>query len=381
MKMAFVTTFDARDITVWSGTLHYMARAFEAGAEAGQFHALGNIRRHLSPACKLQQFMRKLAGLGKSPDFYQKVAKSQSAVLAKRLCEIEAEVVLAPFVNPAAFLETEHPVVLWMDGVYAAMLECYPQTRSLSPAIIRENNAITKASLDRATLAIFSSEWAARTATEFYGTPAEKIRVVPYGANLESGLAADAVDEVIDQRPGDCVRLIFIGKDWRRKGGEKALAVARLLHEGGTAVELHVAGCDLPQSVCDLPYVRCHGFISKFSPEGLEQIGRLLRSSHFMLMPSEAEAYGIVFCEANAFAVPALSTRVGGIPTVIQDGRNGMTFDLEAGPEVYAAYIADLMRDRTRYAELARGAFREYETRLNWQAATRTVCRLIRETI
>jgi len=40
-----------------------------------------------------------------------------------------------------------------------------------------------------------------------------------------------------------------------------------------------------------------------------------------MLMPSELESFGLAALEAMACRVPAIATRVGGVPELIDDGR------------------------------------------------------------
>jgi hypothetical protein len=56
---------------------------------------------------------------------------------------------------------------------------------------------------------------------------------------------------------------------------------------------------------------------------------------------------------------------------------NGMTFALNASSEVYCRYIIELMEDFSRYEALALSAYNEYQSRLNWGVATKTVKQLI----
>ena len=57
-----------------------------------------------------------------------------------------------------------------------------------------------------------------------------------------------------------------------------------------------------------------------------------------MFVPTRAEALGLVFLEASAFALPSIATDVGGVPEVIKSGVTGATFPLSAGPAEYAVY-------------------------------------------
>jgi glycosyltransferase involved in cell wall biosynthesis len=125
--------------------------------------------------------------------------------------------------------------------------------------------------------------------------------------------------------------------------------------------------------------VTLHGFLSKNTEEGRRRLEALMSESHFLIMPSKAECYGLVFAEASSFGLPSLATRTGGIPTAVRDGRNGMTFALDAGPQPYCDYIEALMSSRPDYEALCRSAFLEYAQRLNWGASARQVRTLLQQ--
>ncbi len=46
----------------------------------------------------------------------------------------------------------------------------------------------------------------------------------------------------VSSRAMDELELLYVGRDWERKGGPMAVDVARLLHESGHKVRLHVVG-------------------------------------------------------------------------------------------------------------------------------------------
>lgn len=145
--------------------------------------------------------------------------------------------------------------------------------------------------------------------------------------------------------------------------------------------ELIIVGC---QPTIDEPipnFIRSLGFISKSTERGLNEINGLLAESHFLVLPSRAEAFGIVFCEANSFGVPCLSTNVGGIPTVIKDDLNGKTFSKDANITEYCTYISNLFSNYSQYKNLALSSFNEYQFRLNWSVTGQTVKKLLVELI
>ncbi len=84
-------------------------------------------------------------------------------------------------------------------------------------------------------------------------------------------------------------------------------------------------------------------------------VSELLPLADLMLMPSEMESFGLASLEAMACRVPAISTNVGGIPELIEDGVNGRL--CEVG-EVEAMAIAaiELLQDRERLDAMATAA-------------------------
>ena len=91
-----------------------------------------------------------------------------------------------------------------------------------------------------------------------------------------------------------------------------------------------------------------------------------------LLLPTRTECYGIVFCEANAYGLPVFATRVGGIPTIVEDGQNGYLLSTEASGKDFADTIAKTISAPDRYSELNYGARERYEKVLNWDAWAHT---------
>lgn len=59
-----------------------------------------------------------------------------------------------------------------------------------------------------------------------------------------------------------------------------------------------------------------------------ENVNELLGLSDLMLMPSEMESFGLAALEAMACCVPAVATRVGGVPELIDSGTNGLLYGI-----------------------------------------------------
>ena len=92
-----------------------------------------------------------------------------------------------------------------------------------------------------------------------------------------------------------------------------------------------------------------------------EYIEALLPYADIFLLPSDHESFGLVALEAMSCGVPVVATRVGGMPEVITDGRNGFLFDpgdVHGMSEVAIALAQDPER-RARVAGEARATASE----------------------
>jgi N-acetyl-alpha-D-glucosaminyl L-malate synthase BshA len=57
-------------------------------------------------------------------------------------------------------------------------------------------------------------------------------------------------------------------------------------------------------------------------------MSQVLSVADILLLPSELESFGLVALEAMACEVPVIATRVGGIPEVVDDGKDGFLYDV-----------------------------------------------------
>ena len=86
-----------------------------------------------------------------------------------------------------------------------------------------------------------------------------------------------------------------------------------------------------------------------------DNVNELLPLADLMLMPSEMESFGLAALEARACSVPTIGTRVGGVPELIEDGHNGLLFEVGDVEEMSAAAI-DLLRDEEQLQDMAKAA-------------------------
>jgi glycosyltransferase involved in cell wall biosynthesis len=374
LRIAYVTTYDARDVHAWSGTGNAITECLIHAGFGLDFVGLREREpaRLLTRAAKLAY---RAAGTRLLREREPLVSRGYAAQAARRLRSVDHDIVFSPGTVPIGYLATTRPIVFWTDATFDGMVDYYESFTGLSRRTLRNGHALEQNALDRCHLALYSSEWAANSALELYRVDPRKVHVVPFGANVSDPPSRDEVVAAIDDRdPGRC-DLLFVGVEWDRKGGEVAVAAAEAMNRAGRPTELHVVGCVPPRR---LPgFVRVHGFISKRDPAGRQRLAALYARAHFVIGPSKAEAYGLAFAEACCYGVPVLAADTGGVATIVRDGVNGHLLPPDPSGDAYAHIALGIMEDPNEYRRLALGARREYETRLNWGAAGARVRQLI----
>jgi glycosyltransferase involved in cell wall biosynthesis len=216
--------------------------------------------------------------------------------------------------------------------------------------------------ISKAKKLVYPSEWAAKSAICDYKAEPTKIEIIPFGANLDEPPLAN---EILSPKQTSSCRLLFVGRDWLRKGGDIAFQTLISLCERGVDAELVIVGSTPPPEIKH-EKLRVIPYLNKNIPQQRKQLDELFLNSNFFILPTRAECYGIVFCEANAFGLPVFTTDVGGIPTIINNGRNGYMLPLSASGEDYANLIGEKFSDKGVYENLVRSSREEYDMRLNW---------------
>jgi glycosyltransferase involved in cell wall biosynthesis len=292
------------------------------------------------------------------------VLKSLARRIEKHLRAVRPQAVFAPSSIPMSFLDSKLPRIFATDQLFCDFVETY--ISSPSQRFIRLGNAQEKRAVTGAALATYPSEWAAQQAISRYGADGAKINVIPWGANLPSAIAQEEVDAAIARRPLERCNLVFIGRDWGRKGGDLLVKTVEELNKCGLPTRATIIGCE-PAGLSP-QFFDIHPYLDKGRPEHFATLSAIMLNAHFFFLPSRAEAYGQAFCEAAAFGVPSIGSTVGGIPTIIRDGVTGFVRPPETSPAQFATLILETLSDGTGYVRLAKQARDDFRQRLNWDS-------------
>lgn len=258
---------------------------------------------------------------------------------------------------------TKKPVCSYHDGNLATLVKSpYPRPK-INPRYEQETLAYERALYAKMRLVFTMSGWLANSFVEDNGVPRD--RVVPVGAGINLPHIRPT-----EGRSHDAPEILFVGKDFTRKGGSDVLKAFSIVRREISDARLTIIGPDLanpPEGVRSL------GLLSKSDPA---QLGRLLdeyqRASVFV-MPSLYEPFGIVFAEAMAHRLPCIGSDICAMPEIIEHGETGYTVP-PASPEVLARRILDLLKDPARCREFGEAGYRRYNARYTWQAVANNIC-------
>jgi glycosyltransferase involved in cell wall biosynthesis len=217
-------------------------------------------------------------------------------------------------------------------------------------------------SLYRAAEAVVAqSSWAAESLVRDYGVAPARVHVLSQGADVDAFYAGPRAER--DGRP---LRLLFVGRDFARKGGHVLLDAVRQL-PGDVELDVvtgHDAASELRQRSAVPVDVRLHIDLDHGAPEFLQ----LFHQADAFVLPTLADAAPLVLGEALAAGLPIVSTSVGAVPEMAVDGVTGFAVP----PGSTAALITALRRllddDAARLAMSARAralALERYDAHTN----------------
>lgn len=371
LKHLLVTTIeDIDNPKAWSGIPYSLREGLEKHVERVTVHKTSGTSRNPIDVAK------KLLYGGNPPKYplWMTVAslKKNARELKAEIDRTNPDAVLGILAQPLVYLKDPgRPVFFFADSAFQSFKDKYRGT-------IVENIRNAEYARDEAKVArwiegvCLGSKWACEDAVRVFGNEfpgvdfAGKLHVTPLGANWRPDMPREAVLARAAARDWETIRLLYLGVDWIRKGGPLAVEIAGGLRDAGYKVRLDVVGCrpELPAGAADV--VTVHGPLYRTDPAQAEVLQELFLGAHFLVVPTMAECYGIVFAEAQAFALPPVSRAVDALPTIIVDGETGLLLDATAPAGAYIERILTLRNDPTAYLRMATAARERYESLLNW---------------
>ncbi|MGH8518345.1 MAG: glycosyltransferase family 4 protein [Panacagrimonas sp.] len=167
--------------------------------------------------------------------------------------------------------------------------------------------------------------------------PADRVHVVGAGISPQFRDLPTRVPRSREQRR----RLLFVGGEFRRKGGDWVLdAVERLNRQGDRRLTVTVVGpaaWPMPQPPPD--WVDFRGALAR------DRVRDLFQEHDLFVMPSRFEAYGIAFREARAAGLPCVGRDAFAMPELIEPGVGGAVWSTDDVDDLAGLILACLDDD------------------------------------
>jgi glycogen(starch) synthase len=201
------------------------------------------------------------------------------------------------------------------------------------------------------------------------GTPAQRIQVIPNGA--EPHLWAAESHRIARARlrfSGTGPLLGFAGRLVYEKGVQDLIAALPALRAQHPGLRLVIAG-DGPFSaelVSQAQSLQLRGAVSFAGFLGAD-LPATMAATDAMVVPSRYEPFGMVAIEAAAAGAPVAAASTGGLKEIVEPGRTGLTF-APGTPDKLARAVSRLLADRAGAARMARTARHVVADRYSWAA-------------
>lgn len=216
-----------------------------------------------------------------------------------------------------------------------------------------------------------STEHEAEQLCRLYGLPRRAIRLIPCGVDLDLFTPGSAAERRAARRahaPDGRPLLLFVGRLDPIKGIDLLLeSVARMR----TSARLAVIGGN-PDGDPEVDRLRARaealGLGDRVAfPGAVAQpdLPGYYRAADALVVSSRYESFGLVAVEALACGTPVVASAVGGLPSIVRHGENGLLVYWRC-PEAFAEQLDALLEDDALRARLAARARPSIE-RFGWR--------------
>jgi glycosyltransferase involved in cell wall biosynthesis len=260
-------------------------------------------------------------------------------------------------------INTNVDILYITDATLKSMINYNSSFCNLSPNTIKQAEKIESSAIFKSSLITVPSNWAYSALITHYGVNPNKIVLAEYGPNLDEEPSLNLSVKL--KSKSKKLKLLFVGKGWHNKGADKAIETLQVLDQWKIEAELYIIGSHPPREFVSENIITIPILNKNFSDDKAK-LNELYSTSHFFILPTRSECFGIVFSEASAYGVPILATDTGGVSNAVINGENGFLFKFDAPAIEYAQVIKRYWEDKAEYEKLVYKTRACYENNLNW---------------
>src|ERR1700679_3258338 len=187
LKIAYLTSTDARSRHAWSGTQFSIWNALQKHVgDIELIHSvkpffpllIGKIATGIS-----QKLLHKRYNYRHS----KILAKGYARIVSKRLRENSYNLIVVPATSAfIPYLKTDLPIAYVGDSTVKCSMNYHRALSNMLAFSEKETVATESTAFEKANLLIFSSDWAANSAINDFKINPDKVFVAPFGPNMET---------------------------------------------------------------------------------------------------------------------------------------------------------------------------------------------------
>lgn len=241
----------------------------------------------------------------------------------------------------------------------------FDKTKFFSDAWIEEERRIYHNAVKVYTM----SEHVRQSCIEHYQVPEDHVECVFAGSNAEYATKHGGAPKPLENEGYTNKRISFIGVDWERKGGPELVEAFRKVLQKHPTAQLDVVGCS-PEVDC--PNVNVVGRVP------LEEVRDWFAKASVFCVPTKVEPFGIVFVEAFTHKLPVVSSDIGALPQIVEQGESGFLCD-PTDTSIMAEHLCTLLESPETCRKFGEKGYQRVQNVLNWEAVGRTMAASIRK--
>jgi glycosyltransferase involved in cell wall biosynthesis len=298
--------------------------------------------------------------------FEQRTRRAEQLITRHHSCYdliVQLHTIFAPGINP-----THRTYILHTDNTYKISERMYPIWAPLRGKQREGWLAQERAVYQNAAFLFPRTEMLRQSFIKDYGCDPARVIVVGYGASFTASTVAD--------RSYDAQTALFVGYDFRRKGGEVLLAAWPEVRRQLPKARLKIVGPKLQQLPGDLP----DGVELLGSVKDRFQLGALYKEATVFVMASLFEPSGNVYLEAMGHGTPVIASDCEPMPEIIDNGNTGLLVP-PSDPQALANALVTVLSDPKRAKVLGNNAYERVKNYFTWDLVVERMAPYIEQSV
>jgi glycosyltransferase involved in cell wall biosynthesis len=371
IKVAYITSENSIDKKQFSGASYGIYQCLKAASfDVVRIGPINNIFYKLFYKFLLIiELIFRLFNIKYDRDRSIIISKFYSREIQKKINNKKFDYILIHQCSLVSYLKTRIPIIIWTDLTFDLYQRNYFKNfKSYFSQSKTNGNKLEILALKKAKKIIYTSSYTKLNAINKYKIKPSKIKVLPFGSNIDVNLKDKQRQIILNKRINSkkkVIRFLSVGGDWYRKGMDTSIDVVRELRNMGFKCKIDIVGEKEPHNYLKPDFVKTHGFLNRNKLIEKKKLVSLFKESHFFILLSRAEAFGIVFNDAASYCLPSIAKNIGGIKSLIKNNAGILIPENTSNVKIAERISRILFNDNT-YKKMSLSTYKQYKANSHW---------------